>query len=327
MSRRYFVNFCLVLASIAVSLVLAEGFVRVFYSHVKDHVTPAGLFQIDDRLGWKLTSGGSFVHSSRYFEVDYTINRFGFRDRQREASNDGRRHRIVIFGDSQIFGWGVAGDKRFSALMESEGKNLEVLNLAVPGYGIDQQFLSYTEDAQVFEPDEAIIFVSPSTLGRMKTGYIYSKYKPRFTVEPDGALRLIPVPDTGNDLQRIFYKLLSPLYLPYFVDRIFTQVRASRKSDDEGGAAPKLTFGDLEKAVLRRAKQFALDKNQKLSVLVNLNEELSNEVRKFCRREGISFYETSARGKEYQLGEFDPHWSARANELIAREILVQMARP
>ncbi len=182
-------------------------------------------------------------------------------------------------------------------------------------------------DAQLFEPDEAIIFVSQSSLSRKSTGYIYSKYIPRFKTDPDGNLRLIPVPNSKNVIKRLAYKLLSPMYLPYFVDRTITQFRASLKTNDKGEGASKHTLGNLERAVLRKAKQIALDNNQKLSVFVNLRKELSDELREFYRLEGISFYETSAKGKEYQLGEHDPHWNAQENKLIAQDISSQMAIP
>ena len=129
----------------------------------------------------------------------------------------------------------------------------------------------------------------------MSTGYIYSKYKPGFKIEPDGNLRLISVSKSKNVIKRLVYKLLSPMYLPYFVDRTITQVRASLKTNDKGEGA---SLGNLEKAVSRKAKQMALDNHQKLSVFVNLRKELSDELREFRRLEGISFYETSTKGKE-----------------------------
>ncbi len=120
--------FCLVLVGLCISLFLAEGLVRIFSPHSRDHVIPGGLFNIDDYLGWKLRAGKSTIHHSRYFDVVYTINSLGFRDKPRNVLKDENVYRILLYGDSQIFGWGVPEDKRFSNLIENKkavSRNME----------------------------------------------------------------------------------------------------------------------------------------------------------------------------------------------------------
>ncbi len=136
-------QYCLVLVGFCVALLLAEGYVRVFHPYSRDHVVPGGLFEIDDYLGWKFTEGKSARHHSRYFEATYRINTLGYRDKPRSLLKDAEIYRILLYGDSQVFGWGTPAEQRFSNLIEAQNPHLEIWNLAVPGYGIDQEVLSY----------------------------------------------------------------------------------------------------------------------------------------------------------------------------------------
>ena len=89
----------LVVAAICISLALAEGFVRLFSPHVRDHVVPGRLFEIDEALGWKLRPGANAIHASRYFEAPYGINAFGHRDRVRSIAKEVGTHRVLLYGD------------------------------------------------------------------------------------------------------------------------------------------------------------------------------------------------------------------------------------
>jgi hypothetical protein len=156
--KKHLSQFCLVLAGCCIALLLAEGFVRVFYPYSRDHVIPGGLFEIDNYLGWKLQAGKNAIHHSRYFDVVYSINALGYRDKPRNPSKDENIYRILLYGDSQVFGWGVPEDQRFSNVVEDQKQSLEIWNLAVPGYGVDQQILSYEKRGKSFSADEVIFF-------------------------------------------------------------------------------------------------------------------------------------------------------------------------
>ena len=215
----------LVVAAICISLALAEGFVRLFHPHVRDHVVPGRLFEIDEALGWKLRPGAKATHASRYFEAPYGINDFGHRDRVRSIAKEGGTHRVLLYGDSQAFGWGVPETARFSNLIETRSAGLEVWNLAVPGYGLDQEILAYERDGERFAADEVVLLVSVLTLSRLPHDYIYRKPKPKFVLDADGRLQLVPVAPGANAWTNVLYEALSDFYLPYFVDQ---QIAAAR---------------------------------------------------------------------------------------------------
>ena len=161
---------------------------RVFAPHSRDQALPGRLFEIDEQLGWKLKANRKVTHRTRYFDVTYITNESGFRDRMRGGSADGGSaggsgYRVLLYGDSQAFGWGVPEDERFSNLLERSLPSLEVWNRAIPAYGLDQQILSYEHSDVATNADEVIFFVSEATLDRSHHDVMYGKPKPMFVNE------------------------------------------------------------------------------------------------------------------------------------------------
>lgn len=326
---------CLVLAALGVGLLLAEGLVRVFYPHTRDRIAPYGLMAIDRDLGWKLEAGKNVNHKTRSFDVRYATNRLGFRDRDRRI-NDKKARRILLYGDSEIFGWGIPEEKRFSNLTEAQRPGLEIWNLAVPGYGLDQQILRYRRDGASLNADEVIFFVSRVTLWRIQTGYAYDKDKPRFEIERDGNLRLVSIPATKEAAKSLFYEVLTPLYLPYFVDQRLKVLKEalSRVSlpQPQPGNSPTMKSGspldDLAKKLLILARNTAAIRKHKMRVLAQLPETARKELRDFCALNGIDLLEIvfDSREKENLVFKYDPHWNIRANEVIAAQLILQLER-
>ncbi|MEW5733562.1 MAG: SGNH/GDSL hydrolase family protein [Thermodesulfobacteriota bacterium] len=72
----------------------------------------------------------------------YFLNSRGFRGK--EFNYTQKIPRVVILGDSVAFGWGINDDKIFSTLLGKKFNNkIEIINLAVPGYNIDEEICSY----------------------------------------------------------------------------------------------------------------------------------------------------------------------------------------
>jgi len=329
-AKTYALNVCLVLASVVVAVIVAEVCVRFFYPYTRDHVVPAGLFRLNTDLGWSLTSNAMRVHRTRYFETAYETNRFGYRDKPRGRERTPGTYRILLYGDSQIFGWGVELGKRMSDLLEQDIENLEVWNLAVPGYGLDQQIVSYHLDGGSFDADEVLLFVSAKTLWRMRKSFLYAKYKPQFYIGSEGTLEILPIPEGRNAALSAIYRTISPLYLPYFLQRKLSQLRSSADMRKPGPNAKRslgVEFGQLERRVLRKAKTTAESRNQKLSIIANLNESLMKALKQFCRAEGIAVYGIASRSGAERFGPHDWHWNVAGNKNMAAEIQAMITLP
>ena len=307
----------------AAALFAAEALVRVVFPHARDHAIPAHLLSVDDALGWKLRPLLRSTHVTRYFRVEYVTDELGFRDARRTFSSGQPRTRLLLYGDSMVFGWGIPEGQRFSDRLEQAGRDLQVLNHGVPGYGLDQEVLAY--EAEPSRADEAMFFVGESTLRRIHSPFIYAKYKPMFVADPDGRLKLVPVPQTKNRTVFLAYGALSPFYLPYLVQDEVTWLTMPSTSSD-----PALVDG-LTEAILRRALDVATRRRERMSVLVaNLSQTDRLELRRVCREAAIQCFEIppalsvddeSDDANDLIFGHFDKHWNEKANELIARELL------
>ena len=317
---------CLVLAGCCIALFLAEGFVRVYYPDSRDHVVPGGLFEIDDYLGWKLAKGKTATHHSRYFEATYRINSLGYRDKPRNLQKEREVYRILLYGDSQIFGWGTPAEKRFSNLIEEQQPQLEMLNLAVPGYGIDQEVLSYEQQGQLLNADEVFFFVSRATLDRVRYDYIYRKQKPKFIVDQNKGLRLVRIQRETSVWTGLLYEVLSPLYLPYFVDRRLAMLKQSpEQADDEPDQKTALesdVISELQKKILERAGNLAHERKQRISIITDLPETAGNDLEIICDQMGIGLLRLPIpkEDPDFRFGEHDAHWNPRAHWLISEQL-------
>lgn len=319
--RRLFARLCLAAFGFGTAFVLAEIGVRVFAPHVRDHVIPSGLFSIDAKLGWKLTPQKTAIHGSRYFEVTYSINTMGCRDRKREPNPSAPVRRLLLYGDSQVFGWGVEREERFSDLLESTGSGLEVWNMAVPGYGLDQQVLAYADHSMLQGVNGVIFFVSSSTLQRTRYDFIYQKPKPQFELKEDGSVGLKEARSENRLATSILYQVLSPFYLPYFVERRLELIgkNGRKPADPSTDAATSEALEDLEKGILRRASELARGRQHEMTVISDLNGAREAELRDFCASLGVEVVELNLPEgmSDLVFGEHDWHWNSRAHRIIA----------
>jgi hypothetical protein len=61
---------------------------------------------------------------------------------------------VDAFGDSFTFGSGVAQDAVLTEVAEDVLDDVEILNMGVPGYGLDQILLSFLAQGVRYHPDD-----------------------------------------------------------------------------------------------------------------------------------------------------------------------------
>lgn len=120
-------------------------------------------YQADRELGWSLRPGSEGWQTRE--GVAWTrINSHGFRDRERAVQKPPGAYRIAVVGDSITEARHVEMDQTYTARLERalaacpsfEGRQVEVLNFAVPGYGTAQQLL-LLDRVWPFEPDLVLL--------------------------------------------------------------------------------------------------------------------------------------------------------------------------
>ena len=120
------------------ALCLLEGGLRA-YAHV---TSQERIITADSVVGWKLIPNARKIYRQETQPYLIAINSKGLRDREHSYDKPPGVFRIVVIGDSFVFGaGGVDPAHRFTDILQNSAKNLEVINMGVPGYGADQEYL------------------------------------------------------------------------------------------------------------------------------------------------------------------------------------------
>lgn len=146
--------------------------------------------RFDPELGWAPKPSVSGVHRDKGFSVSVAQNRFGVRGPEDlETGRRGASRRILVLGDSYVWGFGVSQEDLFSD-PRVHGSDVEIVNLGVSGYGTDQALLLYRRLGSRFEVDEVVLAFTPyNDVDNNLASRQYDREKPFFTVQ-DGELRL-----------------------------------------------------------------------------------------------------------------------------------------
>ncbi len=99
-----------------------------------------------------------YVEKKQCFEVEYHINAFGARDKERTKLSD--TSRVVFLGDSFIEGYGLNAEHRMTDLLEKK-TNREMLNFACGYFTPTQELLLYRHLASGFTHNTVVIGLLP----------------------------------------------------------------------------------------------------------------------------------------------------------------------
>jgi lysophospholipase L1-like esterase len=181
------------LASLLATLLFVELVLTALFEPVLRVWQVQELFRLDDELIYSLKPNSERVAVNEEFTERATTNEVGLRDdpiRPRAEFDQ----RIVVLGDSMIFGHGVDDHESFpnqlEALMSESGRKVDVINAGIKGYGTDGAYkLWQARLAKLsLEPDLVIFAIYHNDL-HDNIG------QPLYTIEK-GALR--PLDPTKN---------------------------------------------------------------------------------------------------------------------------------
>ncbi len=129
-----------------------------------------------------------------------TINSQGLRGTREYAKQPPNGiQRVLVLGDSTVFGEEVDDDETVPAILETKMTGVEVLNLGVHGYGMGQVALRLEEEGLALEPDlVVVIYLDYDFLRDPLPDFFHAK--PTFQLE-EGALRIanVPVPEFSRE--------------------------------------------------------------------------------------------------------------------------------
>ncbi|HEY8152622.1 MAG TPA: hypothetical protein VII72_00695 [Myxococcota bacterium] len=199
-------NALLVTASLVASLAAGEVALRILHPSARQPFLVGQFLEsergkfcaYDPQLGWMGKPG--IDAPFHYLDCQHRVrqNRHGFRGAEYgfERSDEPR---IVVLGDSFVWGFGVEDDQIFTSVLERESDPpIEVVNLGVSGYGTDQELLLWRSLGRRFRPDGVLLVVCPYTdLWENLSPVAYGYPKPIFHFTKHGhRIGNYPVPES-----------------------------------------------------------------------------------------------------------------------------------
>ncbi len=317
-------------------------------------------FVSDGLLGYRLRKDWVGVHSHSDYRVIVRTNRLGMRGRRVPTDDEAKKYRILVLGDSFAFGFGVEDDEAFPAVLDrtlsADGRTIEVLNAAVPGYSFDHYLLYLREKISTLRPDLVLIAAcendiddlawSALTLG---SGLLPTQTQSRVRlIDRHGRLQYvnqsnlalpgwIERPPAWLQNRSYFFN-----WLRFRIARIWVRSAHSRVSREQSlvaGDAPKGEIGDLTPSEidrgLRTGRDFRsryhsflfdaiirlLEREMTPLRVVAIGPDRSGGVAQECllsKRDCLDLSEVL--GPEFFLP-IDGHWNAGGHRIIARRIL------
>jgi hypothetical protein len=119
--------------------------------------------QKDPDLGWVLSGEASTEKSA------YVTNKQGFRDTKNFATIDyhSGKTRVMMLGDSFLFGITLGEQETIPAFLERKLSGYELYNLGIPGWGLDQMYLSYKKYVTLIKPQIVVLLYIDDDLSRI----------------------------------------------------------------------------------------------------------------------------------------------------------------
>ena len=255
--------------------------------------------------------------------------------------------RLLAVGDSFVFGFGVEDSEVFTARLEAMQPGLEVPNLAVAGYGIDQIYKSYQIIGRPYKPDLVLIGIYPEDFWRATRAFSDSGHaKPYFSLKGDGSLELhnVPVPppftlDTHQFPDLIEWSPTQTILRQSALYRL-VQKQLIRLGKNTGILDPDLTVEwQVGKAILRKFIQEIREDGATPLVLIAAPRQwvqekepfsLHKSLLRFLKKEKVDYIDFTPVFQErmhdpkdietyYMAGDW--HWSPAGHAVVAEHIL------
>jgi hypothetical protein len=315
--------------SFIISLLIGEILIRFLYPQLIGKWSERASFYIyDPLLGWKGKPNASGNFERINFNVEIQNNSLGFRGDEYSYSKTPNTKRILVLGDSYVWGYGVKKNEIFTSLMKKKLNNTEILNMGCSGYGNDQELLLLKSEGIKCDPDLVVVVVTlPSDFFNNIHSVQYSYPKPYFIIENDTlSLHNIPVPKQ-NLFQRIGNYLTNKSAL--FVYLKFLQPKSQKVNSNEVGITYemlkeinrlcqingiKVLFVINPTIDLKTNEPYrAIDKDKLLLLLESENFnviDLSNLFDIYLQK-----------NNEKLTFEFDAHWNENGHKLVSKVLL------
>jgi lysophospholipase L1-like esterase len=150
-----------ILLSLLAAAVVGEGVLRLA-GYSPSNVNPLKSFHVfDPALGWR----GRKLYTARFKRPDFDVviahNAAGFRKQVNlDSKLNQAPHRVFVFGDSFVWGWGVAQGEVFTDRLNLLLPNYSVHNYGIDGIGTVVEYELFSKEVRkLVRPDDVVILM------------------------------------------------------------------------------------------------------------------------------------------------------------------------
>ena len=279
---------------------------RPIYLQEPGHELTGHKYLYDPVLGWRNIPNWT----ATTFGHQLTINSHGLRDREYAYAKPRGWRRILVLGDSFVWGYGVADDEIFTEVLENtfrqEGASWQVINTGVSGWGTDQQLLYLIHEGMKYQPDVVVLgFFLGNDPVNNTSSIQYGLNKPVFL---DLSLQItnVPVPKPPADPEKPITAGVGGIELSV---RIIAEIE--KRCASAGANLVVMKFGLFQDPDHRLL--------QKIDALFHQRFERLNQQVRYLDLDA-EFRDRSMSLHDLVSGNDDGHWNADAHRLVA-EIL------
>lgn len=187
-------NLALAVVVSAVMVLVVDAALRLSglpqYQPYRRHLLDDGPWEFDSMLGWSNVPS----YEGDYQGTAIRHNALGLRDQEvgRLGGAEGPNDRVLVLGDSFVWGWGVDEADTFATRMESLDSRRDVVNMGVAGYSTDQEVLLYERLGSTLPHSRVLLVFYSDDLFGNAVGVNYLRYsKPRFAVEDGHTVQVV----------------------------------------------------------------------------------------------------------------------------------------
>lgn len=185
-------------------------------------------YSFDPDLGWVRKADSTGTERGRFGEITFHIDSTGSRSHQHSNLSP----LIATYGDSYTFCRQVADDDTWQAKLAQE-MSAGVLNYGVGNYGLDQALIRYERASLPESIKVTVLGFVPETICRVQSYWKHYlefgntfAFKPRFELNNDGTLTLVPNSmRTLDDFDQLKKKLPSIQHHDFFYLRKFRRLQ------------------------------------------------------------------------------------------------------
>jgi lysophospholipase L1-like esterase len=124
--------------------------------------------------------------NNREFHTHVRINERGLRDRDYPYQKPPGVRRVLLLGDSFVFGWGVEAEESIAKQLERRLAGVEVLNGGCSGWSTAQEGAFLRDEGIRYDPDVVLLFFCENDVEANEARYHFTGGELRGSEEGDG---------------------------------------------------------------------------------------------------------------------------------------------